>query len=229
VRCVAELVEAGIELRFVLVSPRLGQVSGGLHLAAELAQRGIELVEVDEADLDGVAATESPQGIVAVCAQPGGAVVAPRRVLLADAIQDPGNLGTLIRSAAAFGMDAVYALEGTVDPYNPKVVRSSAGAIGRVPVRSMAWEEVAADLEARGVPVIATASNGAPVAARGDTAWALAVGNEARGVSAAVAARATATVAVPMPGGIDSLNAGVAGSILMYALTQPEQEVPSAE
>ena len=224
VRCVAEVVDAGASVRFAVRSPRLLEVPGGAELAAKLTDRGVEVIPADDSLLAQLAATETPQGVIAVCDEPQMDLAQPRRVLLADAIQDPGNLGTLIRSAAAFGVDAVIALDGSVDPYNPKAVRASAGAIARVPVTATSWNAVEEQLANWDLPLYCAAAGGDPgPVARGR--WALAIGNEGRGVRDSIRAAATGGIAIPMAADVDSLNAGVAGSILMYALSNAETDL----
>jgi TrmH family RNA methyltransferase len=220
VRCVREVAAAGADVRFAVVAPRLRLTDEGAALQDEFANRGIEVVGVEDDELAGLAATESPQGVLAVVEQPRAVIANPRRAVIADAIQDPGNLGTLIRSAAAFGLDAVFALDGCVDPYNPKVVRSSAGTVARLHVRTCDWPQLQEVITAADLPLLATAGDGAARVRPAPDRWALAVGNEARGVRPEILAAAAATVAIPMAADVDSLNAGVAGSILMFALTQ---------
>ena len=146
------------------------------------------------------------------------------RFLLLDGVQDPGNLGTLVRAARAFALDGVVALDGTVDPWNPKAVRASAGASFRVPVLKVGWEEPVAPLLRRGgVHLLVAEPGGEDVArVRPPRPWALVIGSEARGIRGRVLEAAERRVEVPMPGGAESLNAGVAGAILLYALGRGE-------
>lgn len=224
VRCVAEIVKGGADIKFAVVSPRLADVPGGEDLLARLRANGIDISEADDKTLAAVAGTETPQGILAVCAEPTVRLDEPARVLIADAIQDPGNFGTLIRSATAFALDAVVALDGTVDPYNAKVVRASAGTIASIPVLATSWAELAPRLASWGSELLVAAGEAVEAPAPITGRWALVVGNEARGAREAIRSAATRLVAIPMPGRIDSLNAGIAGSILMYALTQTTPE-----
>jgi TrmH family RNA methyltransferase len=221
VRCVAEVLAARAAIGFAVVSPRLHQVPGGDRLLEQLRVAGIDTPEVDDETLNRLAGTETPQGVVAVCSEPDVQLTSPARVLIADAIQDPGNLGTLIRSASAFDVDAIVTLDGTVDPYNAKVVRSSAGAVARLPILMRSWDAVQSLVADWGLPLLVAAAGDDAEAPRPSGTWALVVGNEARGVREPIRDAASASIAIPMPGGIDSLNAGIAGSILMYALTQP--------
>ncbi|SIT08129.1 TrmH family RNA methyltransferase [Alicyclobacillus vulcanalis] len=167
-----------------------------------------------------IADTETPQGLIAVAAIPKVDPHYPSRVLVLDAVQDPGNVGTLIRSAEAFGFDEIVFGTGTVDPYSPKVVRASMGGLFRVrviaadPARYLAaWRR----RHAQGT-IVATAADAAERcdrAALGEQ-LALVIGNEARGVSDALRALADRTVAIPMAGKAESLNAAMAGTILLY-------------
>jgi len=144
---------------------------------------------------------------------------APATVLLLDALQDPGNLGTLIRAARAFGVDAVIVLDGSVDPWNPKAVRAAAGASFHVQIARAPWTEAGRWLEEKGIEVLAADPAGDDVRSlQVGGSWALAVGNEGAGLRAEIVAASTKRVAIPMPGEVESLNAGVAGSILLYSL-----------
>lgn len=147
IRCCTELVGAGADIRFAVVSPRLDTLAGGAVLRDALRERHVETVLLSDAELDEHADTEHPQGVLLVCRQPRTdllGITAPHpRLLVADAIRDPGNLGTLIRSAAAFDLDAVIVLDGTVDPFNPKTVRAAAGSLLRPALIRAGWQEFA--------------------------------------------------------------------------------------
>jgi len=224
VRASTEVLAAGADIRFVVRSPRLLDTEAGRTLASTLAGQGPDTVEVDDADLAEVSDTEHPQGILCVCAEPGLDLVqlgarTPATVLLLDGLQDPGNLGTLIRAARAFGVDAVIVLDGSVDPWNPKAVRAAAGAGFHTHIARVSWAEVRPWLEEQHIEILAADPDGDDVRSfqvRGS--WALAVGNEGAGLRADIMAASTKHVAIPMPGKAESLNAGVAGSILLYSL-----------
>jgi TrmH family RNA methyltransferase len=227
VRTVAEALEAGCRPRFTLLSSRLAATPDGDALALRIRDAGAEVDEVPDADLAALAPTETPQGILLVAEEPrvslGEALRPGGRHLLLDALQDPGNVGTLIRAAAAFALDAVVALDGTADPWSPKTVRASAGMVFRLPVAGGRAEEALELLGGRGLPLlVADAGGRSPHRLRFTGGWALAVGNEGSGVRPALLEACEARVGVPMPGPAESLNAGVAGAILLYALTTPE-------
>ncbi len=133
-------------------------------------------------------------------------------------VQDPGNLGTILRSTEAFGVAGVVSLPGTVSAWNPKAVRASAGSVFRVPLVAADEEECVARLRAAGVRLFATAVQNALPAGEADLAGAAAllIGNEGNGVAAELAAEADQQITIPCPGPVESLNAAVAASILLY-------------
>lgn len=221
-------------IRFAVCSPRLREREGGPEVVAALGDAGVEVEWVDDATLAASADTETPQGVLLVCTEPRGGLddLVPAHpdslpdtgpeggLLLLDGVQDPGNAGTLIRVAAAFGLPGVVALEGTVDPWNPKTVRAAAGGLFATRVRTAGWGEASELVERRGMELLAARPRGRDVAeVRPSGPWALVVGNEGRGVRPSIAEAAEA-VAVPMHSGAESLNVGVAGAILLYALTR---------
>ncbi|MGD2068016.1 MAG: RNA methyltransferase [Gemmatimonadota bacterium] len=229
VRASEAALDAPAEIRFALRAPRLDRTAEGRRLSERLDDSGLDLVDVGDDELARVADTRTPQGVVLVCAEPGWALdaLAPPgrgrpRLLLLDAIQDPGNAGTLMRTAAGFGLDGVVALDGTVDPWGTKTVRASAGAVCDVRVVRADWVETGAWLSSRGVQLLAAEPDGEDVGAlRPEPGWALAVGNEGAGLRGDLRRRADLAVRVPMRGDVESLNAAVAGSILLFALTRP--------
>ncbi|MFQ5890417.1 MAG: TrmH family RNA methyltransferase [Gemmatimonadota bacterium] len=180
---------------------------------------GVPCGEVSEAELGDYADTITPQGILAVAEIPRWcwAHVTTPRLLVLDAVQDPGNLGTLVRTAEGMGLGGVVVLPGTADPWSPKVARAAAGSTLRIPILAGDWEEVAEELRAREVVTWAAEATGQPYR-RGDAApsrLALALGNEGAGISAAVLRDAARRVGVPLGGRLESLNVAAAGAILM--------------
>jgi RNA methyltransferase, TrmH family len=141
------------------------------------------------------------------------------RLLVLDAVQDPGNVGTILRTAAALGVTAAVALPGTVDLWNAKVVRSAMGAHFHHPALSSTWNELEAFRVARGVKLWATDATGEVL--ERDSApqrLALVVGNEGSGVSDAARERADRLVAIPIASSVESLNVAVATGILLHEL-----------
>lgn len=169
------------------------------------------------------AGTESTQGIAAlVKPRPftlDEILSGPRPlVLIAAGLQDPGNLGTLIRSAEAFGASGYFILPGTVSPENQKALRASAGSIFRLPGMVLCEDHIFGVLAQRKIKVMAAvASQGQPLATLNLTQpCALVIGNEGGGITPEVLRRADACVTIPTPGPVESLNAAIAGSILLY-------------
>ena len=221
VRAVREALDCGVAVAFAVVSPKLLVTADGAALARRLAGHDVE--EVSDDDLAALADTVNPQGVLLVCRQPSRSLRHLRagRLLVLDAVQDPGNVGTLVRAAVAFGLDGIVCLDGTVDPWSAKVVRASAGTVFRSPPASARAEDVSPWLAELHVPLLVADAGGEDVEGRrGAEAFALVIGNEGEGVRAFLRASADAIVAVPMSGPVESLNAGVAGSILMHTLTR---------
>jgi len=207
----------------------------GEHLAVEAKKAGVlvevlvcegTVVEIDApvtylaSHLFGkVSASVTPAGIVAVCRMKETKAAANNRLLLVDGVQDPGNLGTLVRSALAFGYDGIILSEDTVDIYNEKVVRATQGAVFEVPFQRGDLLEAIGKLKNDGVFVYSTALNcqsitidDVPAAEK----MAFIVGNEGSGVRQELIDSSDGAVIIPMSGLAESLNVGVAGSILMH-------------
>lgn len=216
----------------------LEAVRSGLHIDRVFVGDGIvtpgwlpsnvAVTELDPQLLRSAVDTLSPQGIAALVHPPAWAleqvclVERSPLVLLAAGPQDPGNLGTLVRSAEAFGAACVLCLPGTVSPWNPKAIRSSAGSVFRTPVLRVSMEDLTG-LQRRGLRLLAAAAEGSrerPSISASDAdltgACGLLIGNEGSGLDAAWLALADNTISIPMPGPVESLNAAVAGSLLLY-------------
>lgn len=232
VRAVGEALSSGAVTKFALVGPGLEASPGGLALAERMAGAG-EVIEIEDTQLAELAATENPQGVLLVCSEPVGNLEMLRDsaapLLLLDGVQDPGNVGTLIRTARGMGMAGVICLDGTADPWTPKAVRASAGSAFGLTVVHTPWEELEPWIEQEGITLLAGDARGGDVAiARPESRWCLAVGNEGAGIRDEIRAAAQ-LVRVPMPGDLESLNVSIAGAILMYALTQPNICASEAE
>ena len=214
VRLVEEAHIASWPFRFVLYSGDLSE--RGHELLAKLAERKIEIDEVDSGLMKGSSDTETPQGIMAVLADHQLPMVdALDFALIADSIRDPGNLGTLLRSAEAAGVQAAFLPPETVDAFSPKVVRAGMGAHFRVPIREASWEQIRGYTKGLAVHLADM---------QGPSCWnadfrqpmVLIIGGEAAGATEAARGLADRLVSIPMPGNAESLNAAVAGSILMF-------------
>ena len=224
IRAVEDLVTSPLRVVGALVSPQLLTTPRGVGLRDALASRSVPLQEVTTAEFDSAADTDAPQGILAIANTPSYSLdtLAPAttaRFLLLDAVQDPGNVGTMIRTAAALGAAATVALPGTVDLWNAKVVRSAMGAHFQHPALHCAWEETQAFLARTNTALWGADTRGTPLQRNTVTArLAVAVGNEGAGLSAHVRDAATTLVSLPLATGVESLNVAVAAGILLYEL-----------
>ena len=167
--------------------------------------------------------TVTPQGIMAVCKKQTfeleDVLSENPFVLIGEVLSDPGNIGTLIRTAAAAGADGVILSEGSGDIYNPKTIRAAAGASLRIPViEQVNLKELIPKLKALGIKVLATHLSGefSPYDVNLQQGCAILVGNEARGLSDEISALADVCVKLPMARDVESLNASVAGGVLLY-------------
>ena len=226
VRAVEELVRSQCAVRGALVAPQLREAPRGEALLASLASRGVQAEEVGALEFASAAETESPQGVIAIGEIPshGFDSVAPDwkgSILVLDAVQDPGNVGTILRTAAALGIVATVAMPGTVDLWNAKVVRSGMGAHFKHPLFSGTWNEFDSFQKRMPLDVLAADASGTDVATvRPGSRIALVVGNEGAGLSAEARARASQIVSLPLQPDVESLNVAVATGILLYALAR---------
>ena len=193
---------------------------------AALEKAGARIEQVSSRVMEKIADTKTPQGVVSVVHHIDvelEEVVAsdPKMVVLLDRIQDPGNAGTIIRAADAAGADAVIFSTGSVDPYNSKVVRSTAGSLLNVPICLGAdLKQATSLLQSEGIQVLSTSAKGeslpnlAEGALSAPSAWIF--GNEAGGVDPELAAAADKTISIPIYGSAESLNLATAASICLY-------------
>ncbi|HEX7049257.1 MAG TPA: RNA methyltransferase [Longimicrobiales bacterium] len=226
IRVVEELVAAGLGLRLAVVAPSARETERGGAVVAALEAR-CPVRQVSERELIALADTETPQGVVVVAEAPRAALadvrLAGRRsmALVLDGVQDPGNVGTLTRTAEALGAAFVAVLPGTADPWGPKAVRAAAGSAFRIPIVLVEPEALIEWLHAKGFMVYVADASGAPAEAVGPAERAaLVVGNEGAGVRPPMRAVADRVVSVPIRGGAESLNVAVAAGILLYLLTR---------
>ncbi|MGE5073871.1 MAG: TrmH family RNA methyltransferase [Anaerolineae bacterium] len=214
VRLVEEAHAAGWPFRFVLYSDDLGD--RGQQLLARLRESGTDVEQADARLLRSLSDTETPQGILAALEPHELPLATPLDfVLLLDSVRDPGNMGTLLRSANASGVQAVLLPPESVDPFSPKVLRAGMGAHFHLPIRAMSWDGIGALLS--GMQVFLADMHGAPCwQADFRAPLALMIGGEAAGAGQQGRALAQRLVSIPMLGKTESLNAAVAGSVLMF-------------
>ena len=220
-RSVESAVEAGERLRALFVTE---EALAAPRVSALAAQSGVRAAVVGAKELGRVSETETSQGVVAVAAMPPEPPLSSlRRVVVLDGVQDPGNVGTLVRTAAWFGLDAVVCGPGTADPFAPKVVRSAMGGLWDVGlVRTRDLGTTLDRLHASGLHLVGADLGGSDAsdwAPGGPTA--LVLGSEAHGLSPAAHARLDARVTLPgrpRRQGAESLNVAVAGGVLMWRM-----------
>ena len=178
---------------------------------------------VSESIFGQLTTTETAEGVVAIAAIPPNPVLPPLAsdslIVALDALQDPGNLGTIIRTADAAGATAILVGKGTVDPYSPKVVRSTMGSLFHLPVIAVADLYPALDaLAGAGAQVIATSLSAErsiyDLDLKGPVVWL--IGNEAQGLSEAALTHTTEQIRIPMPGHAESLNAAIAAAVCLF-------------
>lgn len=229
VRLVEEALAAGLEFKGALVSPDLARTTRGQALTAELASHAVTVEEVGARTFGQLAGTDTPQGILAVVAPRTWSVAdvpttagGGGAVLVVDGVQDPGNVGTLIRTAHALGASASVLLRGSADPMNAKALRAAMGATFRHPVLQLDDAPFIKWARERGLTLWAAAVDGVPLARALDASRspteliAVIVGNEGAGIRPQLNAVAAQRVAIPLAGGAESLNVAVAAGILLY-------------
>jgi TrmH family RNA methyltransferase len=218
-RVVADLLDAGRPVLHGLFTDAALDDPAVDRIAQHLRAAGVPCEAVSAAELAEFADTVTPQGILVVAEIPSSSWedLASLRLLAVDGVQDPGNLGTLIRTAEALGAGGVLVLPGTTDPWSPKAVRAAAGASFRLPILELGYREAIDALREREVPLWVSAADGDaysredPVPPR----VAIAVGNEGAGVSDELRVAADRTVGIEQPGGGESLNVAAAAAILL--------------
>jgi TrmH family RNA methyltransferase len=229
VRLVEEAVGSGMRIVGAVVAPDLARSSRGSAVRGALEQHAVPVEDVSARTFATLADTETPQGIIAV--------VEPRRwteadvslagapvLLVLDGVQDPGNVGTLLRTAHALGARGSIALRGTADVWGPKTLRAAMGATFRHPVLLFDDAGFIAWARRHEVTLWATAADGEPlehaIGAAGQGVVAVIVGNEGAGIRPHLNAVSARRVAIPLAPGAESLNVAVAAGILLYEVTR---------
>lgn len=197
-------------------------LAAGADLVAEIERGGVPAYELADRVLARLSDVETPPGLLAVARQARTPLpellAAPGPVLLLAGVGDPGNAGTLVRTAEAFGAAGVVFGRGGVDPYAPKVVRAAMGSLFRLAIAVAEPDELLAAAAAAGRPIVATATDGEPLATAAlDPRSILAVGSERHGVGSWLP-RWDQAIRIEQQGPTESLNAAVAGAIVLYRL-----------
>jgi RNA methyltransferase, TrmH family len=230
---IEEALRAGLRVKTIFVAQGAERLLDKLQV-----KRDVEVLQLPKKLLDHALATETPQSIAALVEAPKWTweqLLGPRRnsvplIIVLAGLQDPGNLGTILRSADAFGATGVISLPGTVNAWNPKAVRASAGSVFRVPVLPASVEECLQTLREAQVKVFATTARRTKSNDLTELGGrvALIIGNEGNGLPADLAARADGTIEIPCPGPVESLNAAVAASLLLYEASRERSAASSA-
>jgi len=227
VRLAEEAFQAGWNPQLLLVSEQLSE--RGRSLMRAFSARGIDVEEISPSVLSSLADIEAPQGLLAVFHT--HQLPLPEEldfVLVVDAVRDPGNLGTILRSASAAGVQAVLLSPGTVDAFAPKVLRAGMGAQFHLPIEMMSWDEIQRLSRRPARPLRLLLAE----AGQGVSLWqtdlcqplALVVGGEAEGASRDARKMADGFITVPMPGQSESLNAAVAASIILFDVVRQRSQ-----
>lgn len=224
VRLAEEALASGWETQAVLYTEDLGE--RGREVVEGFAGRGAAVEAVSEHVLRAASDTQTPQGILAVLSLPNWPL--PKTLNFAfipDGVRDPGNLGTMLRTAAAAGVGGVFLPPGTADAFAPKVVRAAMGAHFRLPLWPLGWEEIRQALRQAGLRVYLAAVEGGQPYTQADfrRPMALVIGGEAAGAGAQARQITDQAVHIPMPGKTESLNAAVAAAILLFEVVRQRE------
>ncbi|GAB6181146.1 RNA methyltransferase [Desulfotomaculum defluvii] len=234
IRFVEEALASNWTADYLLYTAQGTQLERGMMLLEQARGKGIETLEVSESIMRELTDTETPQGVLAVLWQPDytlGDVVKPGQhplVVIVDGVQDPGNLGTIIRSSDAAAASGVILLKGTVDLYNPKTLRSTMGSLFHLPV--MQAEDVEGVLNyliSLGITLlIGDPADGIPVfGANLQEPVGIVVGNEGAGPRKEIFCHKHQKITILMPGNAESLNVAIATSIILYEATRQRHKI----
>ncbi|WMM23647.1 RNA methyltransferase [Tissierella sp. MB52-C2] len=223
IKIVEEAIDNNYSIKNIIYTDQLFKTKDGEDFYQKI--RSLEnIVYVPDNIFKEISDTENPQGILGIAMYKYNGVeeifkIETPFLLFLDGIQDPGNMGTIIRTADAFNISGVIITEGCVDPYNPKVVRATMGSIFRVPLyyTSKAMEDLM-KLKKENIKIYSTSLDGSIPIYDADfkEGFILSIGNESKGVSEETFSLSDKLIKIPMPGMAESLNAGVAASIIMY-------------
>jgi len=237
-KLIEEGIRAGLEAEALLVSNAGERELEGIFRAASESEPGIprsQILRTTDKLFAGVAGTETPQGVAGLfrarmwgfedvlrgaASREGAYRGEPSLLVVMAGVQDPGNVGTIVRSAEAFGATGAVAARGTADPWSPKALRASAGSALRLPVlRGVALAVLLAQLKTAGLKIFATkagASEAREIRQDLTQSCAIFIGNEGAGLPAELASASDGTIAIPMSEQVESLNAGIAAAIVLY-------------
>lgn len=225
VRIVGECLKHGGDIEYVLYSEELHKVAGGSDLLDSILNQGLTVYELPDQLFNKLSDTDTPQGIMAVVKMTNNSLdnIEFKNennlfFVILDRIQDPGNMGTIIRTAESANVDAIILTKGSVDPYNAKTIRATMGAIFHLPIIQCENEEWMKFLKDRNVNLVAADLDTDKTYI--DINWkqniGIVVGNEANGIDEDILFHVDERVIIPILGKIESLNASIAAGILIY-------------
>ena len=226
VRLCEEAIQAGVLPQLVLYSNSCSQ--RGMELVNQARLSGSKILSVAPEVLNALSDTETSQGLLMVVPNQPRQMSLLNFVIVIDQLRDPGNLGTILRTAVAAGVQAVFCTPGSVDAWSPKVVRSAMGAHFHVPVIVKTWSEIESICKSQNPPLCTCLAESGD----GVSLWkadltkpiALVIGGEAEGASVEIKKSADLFLNIPMPGGFESLNAAVAASIILFEVIRQRNQ-----
>jgi TrmH family RNA methyltransferase len=225
-RLVQDAFIAGLTPDFVLYTPDWAESDQAAVLFQAIERTATSLFVVSDEVFEHCSDTETPQGVLALLPFPDLArPPEPTFLVVVDRLRIPGNLGTILRTAAAAGVEAVLLPPGNIDPYNPKVVRGGMGAHFRLPILRPGWDRIRAELAHLDCWLASVAGGKCYDQVDWTRPAAIIMGGEARGAGQRAEALATGEVHIPMPGGMESLNAAVAAGVLFFEVVR-QRSVP---
>lgn len=224
VKVVNEILDKAIDIKFIAYSKSiLCTTNGGTDLLDRIEKSSVESIDFEENIFKYMTDTINPQGVLAVLSIPEYDLDEEIKknnsnIVILDKVQDPGNLGTIIRSSNAFGVDIIICTKDTVDCYMPKVLRSTMGGILNIKVIYVSDSSYIKTLKENGYEIVATSLDAKQTLDTLDYSkkYAFAMGNEANGISKELEEKANVSIIIPMEEKIDSLNVAVATSIILY-------------
>lgn len=233
IKLIKESIDFDAEIEYILYSESLLHINNGRDILNLIKNKNIKCIEITEKIKKHISKTENSQGIFAIAKFSNYNIEDILKkdksfLLILDRIQDPGNMGTIIRTADAFGVDGIIVTEGCVDVYNPKTVRSTMGSLFHIPI--IFCENINESinlLKENDIKIMSTSLYKAEALYDIDfnTGFAFVIGNEANGVSENILNKSDVNIKIPMIGDAESLNAAIASSIVMYEAMRQRQNI----
>lgn len=232
IKSVYESIVSDGKIDYILYSESLFKINGGMNLYEFITKKNLKLIEITDKLLNSICDTENPQGIIAVINIDSykleDVLKENNFILILDRLQDPGNMGTIIRTADALGVDFIIISEGCVDVFNPKTIRSTMGSIFHIPL--VFCEDIFKTislLKSKNISIMSTALDNSKDCYKVDLKKNLGIiiGNEANGVSEELIHLSDELLKIPMEGKAESLNAAIASAIIIYEVIRQRQKI----